>query len=120
MYRLLSFAIKSPAWETSELEFWLPYTRDPRSDPLVSLSLKRTDTGDLVPFDLRRVMLCLILAVVSKTIDEKSGSEATTLNMRLELSRRTKEILLCKFFRLKRFHDAVGTRGLASKLNKSI
>lgn len=97
MYRLLSFAIKSPAWETSELEFWLPYTRDPRSDPLVSMSLKRTDTGDLVPFDLRRVML--ILAVVLKTIDEKSGSEATRLNMRLELSRGTKEILLCKFFR---------------------
>ncbi|KAF5564339.1 hypothetical protein FPANT_14190 [Fusarium pseudoanthophilum] len=50
---------KSPSWEISNLEFWLPQVQDPKSEASsVSMSLKRVDTGALVPFDLRQVLLC--------------------------------------------------------------
>jgi hypothetical protein len=50
---------KSPSWEISNLEFWLPQVQDPKSEASsVSMSLKRADTGALVPFDLRQVLLC--------------------------------------------------------------
>ncbi|KAF4495838.1 hypothetical protein FAGAP_8023 [Fusarium agapanthi] len=46
---------KSPAWEITNLQFWLPQVQDPKSEfSSLSMTLKRTDTGALVPFDLRQ------------------------------------------------------------------